>query len=128
MNKEQLQVLGRTSAGKWVKSASVSASGLKCTAELSEILQRQIAGKVHHDLSDFDDHLDDLERCATFEHQERDFKKVADLMFHIRLWNSHFQACAGTGKTQGYSCSDAVPIPSCVCVWRTNYGSRPNVP
>lgn len=59
------QVLGRTSAGKWVKSASVSASGLKCTAELSEILKRQIAGKVHHDLNDFDDHLDDLERYAT---------------------------------------------------------------
>lgn len=118
MNKEQLQVLGRTSAGKWVKSASVSASGLKCTAELSEILQRQIAGKVHHDLSDFDDHLDDLERCATFEHQERDFKKVADLMFHIRLWNSHFQACVqGLAKPRVTVALTLYQFPAvCVCV------------
>lgn len=64
MTCSSVQVLGRTSAGKWMKSASVSASGLKCTDELSDILKRQLAGKVHHDLNDFDDHLDDLTRYA----------------------------------------------------------------
>ena len=90
MNKEQLQVLGRTSAGKWVKSASVSASGLKCTAELSEILQRQIAGKVHHDLNDFDDHLDDLKRCESASRQNHSPNVRA---VHSKLWNSRILAC-----------------------------------
>eukprot|EP00892_Ulva_mutabilis_P001387 jgi/Ulvmu1/11249/UM073_0021.1 len=55
-------VLGKTSAGKWSRSAGVGPSSLKCDNGLPAVLKRQLAAKVHFSLHDFDDHLDNLQR------------------------------------------------------------------
>ena len=59
-----LQVMGKTSVGKWSRSAGVGPSSLKCDPLLPTTLKRQLAAKKHFSLSDFDDHLDNLQRYA----------------------------------------------------------------
>lgn len=62
-----LQVMGKTSAGKWSRSAGVGPSSLRCDGELPQNLKRQLAAKLHFSLSDFDDHLDNLKRCGVVD-------------------------------------------------------------